>query len=160
MADSLFLSLTFILTESSFILVALFAAYELLIGDFVIAEQREESRRVSSQGRGRGRGYDTLDGRQNHATHQDGHRSLSPGGRRVRGGSGRVGTPPSSQPGSREETSSLLYPPSRSRGGGIHESRVAEEGYYSSPGGDARFASPGRGSTGDSTRRMVGHTFV
>ncbi len=159
MADSLFLSLTFILTESSFILVALFAAYELLIGDFVIAEQREESRRVSSS-QARGRGYDALDGRQDHPTHQGGHRSLSPGGRRVRG-SGRGGTPlASSQSVTSEETSSLLYPPSRSRIGGMNESRIAEGGYYSSPGGDARFASPGRGSTGDSTRRMVCHTFL
>ncbi|KAL3811479.1 hypothetical protein ACHAXA_010731 [Cyclostephanos tholiformis] len=141
---SLFLSLAFILTESSFIFVALFAAYELLIGDFII-EAREESRRVSSQSRGRG--YDTFESLEK-PRHQS-HRSLSPGGRRVRGTSGAA--PMASQPGPREE-SSLLHPPSHSRGG-INETRIAEEGYYSSPGGDARFASPGRGSTGDSTRR-------
>jgi hypothetical protein len=136
MVDSLFLSPAFFLTESSFIFVALIAAYELSIGDFVVAKH-EESRRVSLQNRGRG--YESFESR-----------SLSPGGHRVRGPRGA----PASQPGPNED-SSLLYPQTRSRGGN-GETRIAEEGYYSSP-GDTRFASPGRGSTGDSTRRMVGH---
>ena len=144
MVDSLFLSPAFFLTESSFIFVALVAAYELSIDDFVVAKH-EESRRVSLQTRGRG--YESFESRQ---THHQGHRSLSPGGRRVRGPSGAA----ASQPGPNED-SSLLYPQTRSRGGN-GETRIAEEGYYSSP-GDTRFASPGRGSTGDSTRRMVGH---
>jgi len=146
MVDSLFRSPAFILTESSFIFVALIAAYELLIGDSVVAQQKE-SRRVSLQSRGRG--YDSFESRQ---TPHHGHRSLSPGGRRVRGPRGA----PASQPGPNEE-SSLLYPQSRSRGV-TGENRIAEEGYYSSP-GDTRFASPGRGSTGDNTRRMVSHPY-
>jgi hypothetical protein len=162
MLDSLFLSPAFILTESSFIFVALIAAYELLIGDFVVAQQ-EESRRVSLQGRGGG--YDSYESRQTpHHGHRslspgdhrrslspgDHRRSLSPGGHRVRGPRGA----PASQPVPNEE-SSLLYPPSRSRGV-TGENRIAEEGYYSSP-VDTRFASPERGSTGDSTRRVVSH---
>ena len=141
MVESLFLSPAFILTESSFIFVALIAAYELLIGDFVVAQQ-EESRRVSLQSRGRG--YDSFESRQ---TPHHGHRSVSPGGRRVRGSRGA----PAPQPGPNEE-SSLLYQQTRSRG----VTGIAEEGFYSSP-GDTRFASPGRGSMGDSTRRMVSH---
>ncbi|KAL7537876.1 hypothetical protein ACHAXR_008137 [Thalassiosira sp. AJA248-18] len=138
MIDSLFLSPTFILTEASFIIAASIAAYELIIGDFIWAQQ-EEARRTSMQSH-RGRGYDSFETGQ----HPHGHRSLSPGGR----GRGPPRHGPSSRRGSNED-SYLLYPP-RSRGG---ETRIAEEGYYSSP-GDTRFASPGRGSSGDSTRRL------
>mmetsp|Transcript_5165 Transcript_5165/g.8123 ORF Transcript_5165/g.8123 Transcript_5165/m.8123 type:complete len:458 (-) Transcript_5165:1015-2388(-) len=140
MVDSLFLSPAFIFAESSFIIVASIAAYELLVGDFIWAQQ-EEARRASMQNR-RGRGYDSIESRQ---MQLHGHRSLSPGGR----GRG-TRSASSSRRGSSEE-SSLLYPP-RSRGGN-RDARISEEGYYSST-GDTRFASPGRGSSGDSTRRL------
>lgn len=140
MVDSLFLSPAFIFAESSFIIVASIAAYELLVGDFIWAQQ-EEARRASMQSR-RGRGYDSIESRQ---MQLHGHRSLSPGGR----GRGQMSAS-SSRRGSSEE-SSLLYPP-RSRGGN-RDARISEEGYYSST-GDTRFASPGRGSSGDSTRRL------
>lgn len=141
MMDSLFLSPAFILAETSFILVASIAAYELLVGDFIWAQQ-EEARRT----RGRSSGYNTFD-RASQQLQLHGHRSLSPGGGRGRGGAPR--NAPSSRRGPNDE-SSLLYPP-RSRGN--RDVRVAEESYYSSS-GDTRFASPGRGSSGDSTRRL------
>mmetsp|Transcript_2925 Transcript_2925/g.6392 ORF Transcript_2925/g.6392 Transcript_2925/m.6392 type:complete len:585 (+) Transcript_2925:218-1972(+) len=149
MIDSLFLSPAFIFAETSFILVASFAAYELLVGDFIWAHQREEERRASVQSR-RGRGvstYDTFESsRQMH-----GHRSLSPGGRGMGGGGGPRAV-------ASRRSSNDSYPPRSSRvvgGGNINnrDGRIAQEGYYSSP-GDTRFSSPGRGSSGDSTRRL------
>ena len=123
---SLFASPAFILTETSFIIVAALAAYELLVGDFIWAQQ-EEARRASVQSRRDRGGYDALGGR---PPQLQGHRSLSPGGR------GRGGQRPPSRRTSNEELP-LLYS-SRAR---------TQEGYYSSP-GDTRYASPGRGSTG------------
>mmetsp|Transcript_21949 Transcript_21949/g.53098 ORF Transcript_21949/g.53098 Transcript_21949/m.53098 type:complete len:566 (+) Transcript_21949:64-1761(+) len=151
MVDSLFLSPAFILTECSFIIVASIAAYELLIGDFIWAQQ-EEARRSSMQShRGRA-GYDSFAESRQLQLH--GHRSLSPAGR----GRGKPRIMPASRKGSNEETASLLYP-SRSRGGvGVsnnRDARISEERYYSSSSpGDPRFATPGRGSSGDSTRRL------
>ena len=144
MKDSLFVSAAFILTETSFFIVAFIAVYELLIGDFVWAQQ-EEVRRQALKQSSRGRGDVTFDSRRLQ------HRSLSPGGRgpaaRVSTyytGSGRGSAVPS------EETS-LLYPQPRSRGGSRERRMVVEEVHYASP-GETRFA---RGSTGDSSRRMV-----
>ncbi len=144
MTDSLFVSVAFILTETSFFIVASIAVYELLIGDFVWAQQ-EEARRQALKQSSRGRADVTIDSRRLQ------HRSLSPGGRgppaRVSAyyaPSGRGSAGPS------EETS-LLYPQPRSRGGSRERRMVVEEVHYASP-GDTRFA---RGSTGDSTRRMV-----
>lgn len=136
-ADSLFLSPSFILVESSFIIVALIAAYELLIGDFIWAQQ-EEARRSSMQSH-RGRDYDSFGSRQ---LQQHGHRSLSPGGR-GRGMGSR--SAPGSRRGSTDENASLL--PSRPRGG----NRFTEEATIPD---HPRFASPGRGSSGDSIRRL------
>lgn len=130
-ASSLFLSPAFILTESSFIIVAAIAAYELLVGDFIWAQQ-EEARRASVQSR-RGHDYDSFGSRQ---LQLHGNRSLSPGGR-------RRGQRPPSRRESNEELP-LLYPARSARG----DARISEEGYYSSPG-------PGRGSSGDGTRRLV-----
>lgn len=146
MTDSLFISPAFILTESSFFIVVSLAAYELLIGDFVWAQQ-EEARRALKQS-SRGRGGDTFDSRR---LQLHGHRSLSPGGR------GATRSSYSSRRGPNEETS-LLYPQPRSRGNS-RERRTAEDVQYASP-GDTRFASPGRGSAGDSTRRMVRFLFI
>lgn len=106
------------------------------------------------QGR-RGRvagGYDTFE--RDHQLSQHGHhRSLSPSGG-IRGGRGqRIHAPGApTRRASSEETNPLLHP-SRSRGGSNRDGgRITEEGYPSP--GDARFASPGRGSPGDSTRRL------
>lgn len=128
------------MVECSLIVAASIAAYELLVGDFIWARAQEEARRASTQGR-RGRGYDTFESRQ---LQMHGHRSLSPGGR------GRGHRPPPRRA-SNEETG-LLYPPRQSQRGD-RDARLSEERYYSSP-GDTRFASPGRGSSGDSTRRL------
>lgn len=124
-SHSLFLSPEFILTESSFIVVASIAAYEILIGDFIWAQQEEEAQ--SNRGRA---GYGSV---------ENNRQPQSPGSR------GRGPRPSSSRRGSNEETA-LLYPPRTSRAD------------YSSP-GDARFASTGRGSPGDSTRRLVSLPF-
>mmetsp|Transcript_14681 Transcript_14681/g.31903 ORF Transcript_14681/g.31903 Transcript_14681/m.31903 type:complete len:566 (-) Transcript_14681:321-2018(-) len=134
MADSLFLSPGFILVEFSFIIVASIAAYELLVGDFIWAQQ-EEARRTSMQSN-RGRGYDSFESRQ---LQLHGHRSLSPGGR----GRGSRSAP-GSRRGSAEDAPNF---PSRSRG----VNRFTEESTIPD---HPRFASPGRGSSGDSTRRL------
>lgn len=145
MVSTLFTSPEFVLTESSFIIVASIAAYELLVGDFIWAQQ-EQARRSR-------RGY--VDSRQlQHDRGQQGqqHRSLSPATR----GAGARSAPGSRRASANEETP-LLYPPrSSARGlGGNRDARVTEEG-YSSP-GDIRYAGHGRGSSGDSTRRLVRH---
>lgn len=133
MGHSLFLSPAFIFTESSFIFVALFAAYELLVGDFIWAKQQEEftkQQREEAMQR-RGRGYDTLE---------------SPGARGI-GRPSRAGHATA-----RGEEMPLVYP-ARSRGGNMP---IREEGYYSSPrNSGSRYSSSGRGSSGDSTRRLV-----
>lgn len=156
MVDSLFLSPAFIFAESSFIVVASIAAYELLVGDFIWAQQ-EEARQASMQSQ-RGRpGYDSFESaRQTQPPSHGGqqHRSLSPGGR-GRGGPTRSGGGAPPRRGSPGEELSLMYP-SRSRtatGNLNRDARVSEEAYYSNS-SDTRFASPGRGSSGDSTRRL------
>ena len=143
MARSLFASPEFILTESSFIIVASIAFYEILVGDFIWAQQ-EEARRQQQQ--------------QQQQNQQNGmkSRSLSPG----RGGRYHNRPPPSSRRGSPNEETYLLYP-SRSSQLGMNNNRVntttttttseEQQGYYTSPGG-TRFS--GRGSSGDSTRRL------
>ena len=124
-SDSLFTSPAFILTESSFIIVASIAAYEILVGDFIWAQQ-EEARRASQQ-------------QQRTTNHQLGqNRSLSPGGR----GRGHRPPPSSSRRGTPNEESYLLYPSSRR--GSPNDIATEEQGYYSVP----------RGSPGDSTRRL------
>mmetsp|Transcript_27582 Transcript_27582/g.57591 ORF Transcript_27582/g.57591 Transcript_27582/m.57591 type:complete len:322 (-) Transcript_27582:1055-2020(-) len=167
MVDSLFLSPAFIFAESSFIIVASIAAYELLVGDFVWAQQ-EEARRASMQGsRGRA-GYDSFESRQmQRQLHGDQHRSLSPAGGRGRGGQGSRASGAPSRRASHGEEFSLMYPSVVGRGGGGNnssnhrETRVSEEAYYSSSSPrDTRFASPGRGSTGDSTRRLFYKTIL
>ena len=154
MKDSLFKSAAFILTESSFVIVASIAAYELLIGDFVWAQQ-EEARRQALKQTSRGRGGDTtFDSRRlQQQLHSQQHRSLSPGGRgpATRDGGAYYSSSTGRGAGLSEETS-LLYPQPRSRGGSRERRMVVQEVHYSSP-GDTRFAN--RGSTGDSTRRMV-----
>ena len=171
---SLFLSPTFLVVEIGFLLGASIAAYELFIGDFTWAREEEEERRKTMQNRrGRrmvsgivdhsvvGAGFESLDSRQLYPhARREYHRSLSPG--HGRGGNRAVGGGTSSNSSSRrgsgavDEETSLLA--SRSRG--IHRSTgISEGGYYASP-GDTRYSeggrgSPGRGSTGDTTRRLV-----
>ena len=166
---SRFLSPTFICTESSFIIVALIATYELLIGDYITAQQ-EETRQKAALLQTRGRGYDSFEtsgssnsnriSRQLNPPSRPSHRSLSPGGQRVRHESGRgASQQPQKLHLSGDVESSYLYPSHQPRsslhppgnngpGNNNGETRMAE-----SP-GDTRFASPGRGSDGDSTRRM------
>ena len=167
--SSRFLSPTFICTESSFIIVALIAAYELLIGDYATAQQEETRQKAALQTRGRG--YDSFETSSNSSSNdtlirlqqhpsRPSHRSLSPGGQRVRHESGRgASQQPQKWHLSGDVESSYLYPshqpraslrPPGNNGPGENngETRMAE-----SP-GDTRFASPGRGSDGDSTRRM------
>lgn len=140
MLSSLFLSPAFIFAESTFIIVASIALYELLVGDFIWAQQaqRETTRQRTSMQSRRG-GYATFQRRQMQL--QD-YRSLSPGGR----GIGPRITP--SRRSSSEELS--LLPPSCSRGG-HRDTRVSEEGYYSS---SSPSDTTGRGSSGDITRRL------
>ena len=122
---SLFTSPAFILTESSFIIVASIAAYEILVGDFIWAQQEEARRALQQQ--------------QLTTNHQLGqNRSLSPGGR----GRGHRPPPSSSRRGTPNEESYLLYPSSRR--GSPNDIATEEQGYYSVPGG----------SPGDSTRRL------
>ena len=167
--NSRFLSPTFICTESSFIIVALIAAYELLIGDYATAQQEETRQKAALQTRGRG--YDSFETSSNSSCNntlirmqqhpsRPSHRSLSPGGQRVRHESGRgASQQPQKLHLSGDVESSYLYPshqprsslrPPGNNGSGENngETRMTE-----SP-GDTRFASPGRGSDGDSTRRM------
>lgn len=166
--NSRFLSPTFICTESSFIIVALIAAYELLIGDYATAQQEETRQKAALQTRGRG--YDSFETSSNSSSNntirmqqhpsRPSHRSLSPGGQRVRHESGRgASQQPQKLHLSGDVESSYLYPshqprsslrPPGNNGPGENngETRMTE-----SP-GDTRFASPGRGSDGDSTRRM------
>ena len=121
MVGSLFTSPTFILTESSFIIVASIAAYELILGDFV--SQKSQPPQTSTQNRGGGRGRPGYGSFQpNELQQQPAHH----GHNRERGGDATTAT------------------------------RVTEEGYYAIP-NDRRYASPGRGSSGDATRRMVSY---
>lgn len=138
----LFLSPSFLAVEIGFLLVASIAAYELFIGDFVWAIDEEE-RRKSWNRRGRGMadhevGYEPLDGRQLYQPRREYDRSLSPG----REGKGTKG---SNLPARREYANSVV-------GNRDAASDGIEEGYYASPGGRAN---PGKGSTGDTTRRLV-----
>ena len=120
MVSSLFTSTSFILAESSLIIVASIAAYELIIGDFV--SQKNQPAQTSAQNRGGGRG-------------RPGYGSFQPN---------ELQQQPAAHHGSHRE-----------RGGDAGTAtRVTEEGYYASP-SDRRYASPGRGSSGDATRRMV-----
>ena len=122
---SLFTSPAFILTESSFIIVASIAAYEILVGDFIWAQQEEARRALQQQ--------------QLTTNHQLGqNRSLSPGGR----GRGHRPPPSSSRRGTPNEESYLLYPSSRR--GSPNDIATEEQGYYSVPGG----------SPGDTVRRL------
>ena len=142
MARSLFTSPEFILTESSFIIIASIAAYEILVGDFLWAQQEEARRQQLLQ--------------QQNQQNEIKSRSLSPG----RGGRYHNRPPPSSRRGSPNEETYLLYP-SRSSQLGMNNSRVnttatttseEQQGYYTTPGGSTGFS--GRGSSGDSTRRL------
>jgi len=137
----LFLSPSFLAVEIGFLLVASIAAYELFIGDFVWAIDEEE-RRKSLNRRGRGMadhevGYEPLDGRQLYQPRREYDRSLSPG----REGRGTKG---SNLQARREYANSVV-------GNRDAASDGIEDGYYASPGGGAN---PGKGSTGDTTRRL------
>lgn len=168
---SRFLSPTFICTESSFIIVALIAAYELLIGDYVTNAQQEETRQKAAV-QTRGRGYDSFETSSNSSSNntlsrlqqhpsRPSHRSLSPGGQRVRHESGRGASqqPQKLQP-SGDGEASYLYPTHQSRsssrppGDSNRPGKSNGETSMAESPGDTRFASPGRGSDGDSTRRM------
>jgi len=143
MVRSLFASPEFILTESSFIIVASIAAYEILVGDFLWAQQEEERRQQQQQNQQNGLKS----------------RSLSPG----RGGRYHHNRPPpSSRRGSPNEETYLLYPSrfsqlsmNNNRDNRMNTTTTTtseeQQGYYTSPGG-TKFS--GRGSSGDSTRRL------
>ncbi|KAL7461881.1 hypothetical protein ACHAXS_002288 [Conticribra weissflogii] len=137
----LFVSPSFLAVEIGFLLVASIAAYELFIGDFVWAIDEEE-RRKSLNRRGRGMadndvGYEPLEGRQLYQSRGEYDRSLSPG----REGRGTKG---SNLQARREYGNSGM-------GNRYAASDGMDGGYYASPGGRSN---PGKGSTGDTTRRL------
>ena len=144
-SPSFFTSPGFILTEISFIIVASIAAYELLVGDFIWAQQEEarQAAQLEQQAQQRssshGRGY-------------AGRTSIGGGGY-YKPASSRRGS--SSAQNNNDETSYLLYPSHRSNTNNNNNNRDAtnnniateEQGYYTT-------TSPRGGSAGDKTRRL------
>jgi hypothetical protein len=142
MAQSIFITPSFIVVELGFLLSSLISAYELFVGDFVWAREEEERRSTIQRSRGRG----MMGQRQLYpSTQRQYHRSLSPRSGKSRG-LGHGGT--------EDETTSLLQ--GRRYSKKLNDSGASDE--FPSP-GDLRSVEmgvPGRGgSTGDSTRRLV-----
>ena len=133
MANSFFLTPSFILVELGFFICTLLAAYECFVGDFIWAKEEEE-RQTTQKAR---RPFQS--------------KSLSPRGR-----SGRPLGPGDNE----DETMPLLH--GRRFAKRWNESATSEEESFPSP-GEMRSVDIGRGtrggSSGDSTRRMVMHEY-